>query len=269
MNEPWSSVWQELYSRCKSCPARTLSPPPSKLIAVDSHHVSPSVDTLIATCTYLHSPLSSLTPQYPGQFWATQRQIYDWLLSMQWDTKGKRVVVQVERENKITEEGRSAPSPPGGFHLQEQHLGAQSWVMPPTDTPISLEAQRGTFERLCPSVLSKIHTLWCICGSDCPHCLNGKLLIYLSTVQLSVDFFLQWWNYLLFMEYALGVYGYASLQSKCCMISFVWWREIYEKTDVTVYINCFFYVQFTSLSTSAYICISIIQSLYFLFLCKT
>lgn len=48
----------------------TCSPPPqTSLITADSSHVSPSVDAVNATNTYLHSPLSCPTPGYEGQVW--------------------------------------------------------------------------------------------------------------------------------------------------------------------------------------------------------
>lgn len=112
---------------CMSHPASSghcnpFPPPQTSLIAADSHHVSQSIDTVKATNTYLNSALCCHLSGSQGKFRGTRCRIYDWLLSMQWEIKGKKVEVQVEERNKKAEE-RS--SPPGRFYWQQQHLKTQ------------------------------------------------------------------------------------------------------------------------------------------------
>lgn len=113
-----------------SCPATSghchpFPPPQTLLIVADSHHVSPSVDTVNATDTYLLSPLSCPTLECHGRFWG--RLTSDICLTVFSGVRGKGQIVEVqaERENRIEEEETSSFSPPAGFHLQQQRLQAQ------------------------------------------------------------------------------------------------------------------------------------------------
>ena len=129
---------------CISCPATSGHCQPPPLDLTDSHWQPPCFTKCWhSECRHL-SPLAFVL-SHSG----VARPFLGCLTSAIWLTvfsgvRGKRTKKgpgMGERENKIEEGVRSAPSPPGGFNLQQQHLEAQlrPWVMPPTDTPIILE----------------------------------------------------------------------------------------------------------------------------------
>ena len=136
MSEAWSLAWQELYSRVDvmSCHIRTLSPvltpptpPPPSSDLTDSRWQPPCFTKCWhSEChdTYLCSPLSCPTPDCQGRFWGR-------LMSAIWRTVSNRLRGKGQKgwrwrclweRCEIEEDGMSSPSPPGGFHLQQQHF---------------------------------------------------------------------------------------------------------------------------------------------------
>lgn len=150
----------------------------------------------------------------------------------------KRWRCRLREENMIDWEGKSAPSPPGGFHLQQQHLKAQ--LRAELCLPLILQSVQchcdAPMRGFAPQVLLKF--MWCICRCDCllPLDLAGAKSSKLKTLDLFIHvweifnfFSFLWYNYLLFIEYALGVCECVWLCSRCCKFSLVWVREICDK----------------------------------------
>lgn len=122
MSGAWSSGWHEYYSRVHvmSCHIRTLSPislPQTSLIATDSHHVLPSVDTVNAADTYLHSPLSCPALEWQGRVWSWKGALTSdlWLTAFNGVGRqtretgtGQTGEWDIERENKGEEERKES-----------------------------------------------------------------------------------------------------------------------------------------------------------------
>lgn len=115
---------------------------------------------------------------------------------MECEAKDKKVEVQWgEEEIRIwrRKEGRSAPSPPGGLHLQQQHL--EDRLRPPADTPISPEPLWWcTSGRWCSGPV-ETHAMWHICWPSPtlkPVQWTGVFYLFLSTVLQCCSYQMCW-----------------------------------------------------------------------------
>lgn len=155
-----------------SCPATSghchpFPPPQTSLIVADSHHVSPSVDTVNATNAYLHSPLSCPTLECHGRFWG--RLTSDICLTV-WEARDKWWKNRAREKIGQRTEETSSRSPPGGFHLQQQRLQAQ--LGPELCLPLALQSVHcdASMKGCAHQVLVKFMCwfMWCIFRSYYP-----------------------------------------------------------------------------------------------------